>query len=51
MSLKNVLANEKTHNQLDELRKKREKEFSPIKTKQAITAEAIDNLYKKEIKK
>ena len=51
MSLKNILANSKTHGQLDELVKKRREEFSPIKTKQAINAEAVDALYKKEIKK
>lgn len=51
MSLKNILANEKTHEQLEEIIKIRKKEFLPIKTKQAVTAEAIEALYKKEIKK
>lgn len=51
MTSKNVLANKKTHEQLDELVRKRTNEFSPIKTKQAITAQAIEILYKKEIKK
>lgn len=51
MSLKNILANPKTHDQLDELVKKRVAEFSPIKTKQAIVAQAVEGLFKKEIKK
>lgn len=51
MSLRNVLANEKTHSQLDEMVEKRKAEFSPIKTKQAIMAEAVESLYKREIKK
>ena len=50
-SLTNVLTNEKTQAQLVELIAKRKGEFAPIKTKQAITAEAIELLYKREIKK
>ncbi len=47
----NIKINERTSEQLTSLKKKRVEEFSIIKTKQDITAEAIETLYKKEIKK
>lgn len=47
----NIKINLKTSNQLTVLKLKRTKEMHLNKNKQDITAEAIDALYKKEMKK
>lgn len=47
----NIKVNEKTSDQLTALKIKRSNEYSLIRTKQDLVAEAVDALYKKEIKK
>ncbi len=46
-----VRVSELTEKQLNELSKKRKADHAIVKSKQAIAAEAIEILYKKEIKK
>jgi len=43
--------NSKTNEQLTEIKNKRVKEENLIKSKEGIVAQAVDALYKKEIKK
>ena len=50
MTYKNIKATPRTHEQLEAIVKKRTGEYALIKSKQDITAEAIEALYKKEIK-
>lgn len=47
----NIKINQKTSDQLTALKDKRQIEMSLNKNKQDITAEAIEALYKREIKK
>ena len=47
--MNSILINPVTDQQLSELAFKRKKEFSPIKTKQQIAAQAVALLYRKEL--
>ena len=47
----NIKVNEKTSEQLTALKEKRANEYALTRNKQDLVAEAVDALYKKEIKK
>ena len=51
MALLNVAISEETQRQINELVKKRIGEHNLVNKKKSITAQAIEALYKKEVKK
>ena len=51
MTLKNLKLEQPAMDMLNEIARKRKKEGNPVRTRYAIGAEAIENLYKKENRK